>query len=271
MKKIIYLLLALLVVTGAASAQTRKKSKTKKKATSSAVLPVAKGEIKEYGDYLTTQMFTVKKGKDNEVKVEYPLSGNPILVNAIREYIKNSVNDQFTGSLDTPDALLRSALKGKHDVSFGQEGESLSQELVVEYFNPNIITFKDTGYVYMGGAHGMPWVTGKTFMTSDGTPFTLDMLPSFSKMRSSIMKGLAKNFGVSVSGLKDILFDPDELNEYPGTVYITGDGIIFIYQPYEIAPFSEGAPTAIVPLTSEIINMLPDKARQFVTEGASAK
>lgn len=263
MKKIIYLLLAALMVTGVTAAQTSKKSKTKKKTTSAAVLPVTKGETKEYGDYLTTQMFTVKKGKDNQVKVEYPVAGNPALVNAIRSYIKHRLNDKFTGSLDTPDALLRSALKGKRDVQFGQEGESLSQEITVTYSNPNVISFKDEGYVYEGGAHGLPWMSGASFLTSDGTILNIDMMPSFSRMKPYVMQGIADDYNVSVRDLDDILFNADEVNDYPGTVYITADGLKFIYQPYEIAPFSAGAPTAVIPATSNIIDMLSPAGRKF--------
>lgn len=265
MKKVVLLLIMALALTGIVEAQTRKKSSSgKRKAQTSSVLPVTKGEVKQYGDYLTTQIFTVKKGKENEVKVEYPIAGNPVLVDSIRVNIKNNVNPQFTGSLATPDALLRSALKGKRDVSFGQEGESLSQEMLVVYSNPNIITFSDEGYSYYGGAHGMPWVSGNTILVSDGSLLTIDMMPSFYKMKSYIRKGLAKSWDIRESELSNYIDNPDGPEDYPGTVYITDKGLVFIYQPYKIAPYAAGAPTAVVPLTQEVINLLPPAAQRFV-------
>lgn len=247
---------------GNATAQTRKKSSVKSKKTSS-VLPVTKGEIKEYGDFLTTQIFTVKKGKDNKISIEYPISGDPDLVNAMRRYIKNCLNENFTGSLDTPDALLRNALKGKKDVSFGQEGESLEQNFKVIYNNQHVITLDNTGYTYMGGAHGMGWNSGTTFLIENGTEFSESMLPSISKMRPFILQGLAKSYNVSTGDLSDILLtSPNEI-DYPGTIYITGEGITFIYQPYEIAPWSEGTPTSVVPVTNDILNMLTPEGRKF--------
>lgn len=261
MKKIIYLLLAALMVTGIAAAQTRKKSKTKKKTTSAAVLPVTKGETKEYGNYLTTQVFTVKKG-NNDVKIEYPVSGNSALVNSIRKYIKNAVNRNFTGSLETPNALITSLVK-KYS---GRSEDYIAVEIGVIYSNPNIVTFSNNGYEYAGGAHGMSWFDGATFLTANGEELNINMMPSFSKLRPYILEGMAKYYKRSVSDLRDILYNVDELKEYPQTVYIDKDGLTFIYQPYEIAPYMAGAPTSVIPLTSEIINMLPDKAQQFVKE-----
>lgn len=265
MKKIVLLLILAMAFTTATEAQTRKKSGSgKKKSSSAAVLPVTKGETKQYGDYLTTQLFTVKKGKDNKVEIEYPISGDPVLVNAIRKKIKDSVNDKFTGSLDTPDALMRSALKGKKDVKFGQEGESLSQEIKVVYSSPEVITFTDNGYWYGGGAHGMPWSTGKTFLVADGSILTSDMLPSFSKMKPYIRKGFAKSYGVRESEVGDYLFDSNGPDDYSGTVFVTDQGLVIIYQPYEISPYSSGAPTAVIPLAEEIINLFPAKGKRFI-------
>lgn len=257
--------MAAMVMAGTADAQSRKKSTGgKKKKGNVALVSVTKGDVKDYGDHLTTQVFTARKGKDNEVKVEYPIGGNPVLVSAIRNMIKESLNDKFTGSLDNPEALLRGVLKDKKDMKPGSDGESLSQEIVVDYSNPSIVTFTDEGYVYMGGAHGMPWKTGKTFLTTDGSTLEIDMLPAYSKMKPYIRKALAKEYGVNDLG--DVLFDGSGPDEYPQTIYVTDKGLTFIYQAYEIAPYSAGMPTAVVPLTNEVISLLPEAAKRFVTK-----
>lgn len=267
MKKILFILIAVIVVTGTVGAQSRKKSSgSHKKKNTASVLPVAKGEVRDYGDVLTTQVFTVKKGKENEVKVEYPVAGNPTLVNSIRNKIKDSVNEDFTGSLDSPEALLRSALKDKRDMKFGEEGESLSQNIMIIYSNPDIITYSEQKYTYMGGAHGMPLATGQTFLISDGSTLNIDMLPPFSKLRPYIMKGLAESYGVGEKDLDSILFDPSGLSEYPTTVYATDRGLEFVYQPYEIAPYSAGTPRVVVPFTTDVVNLLSDSAKRFVVK-----
>lgn len=264
MKKVIYLLTLVLFFSVSAEAQTRKKtSKTKKTTTS--VLPVTKGAVNEYGDDLTTQIFTIKKGKENKIVIEYPIAGNPQLVRAMRQYIKNSLNDKFTGSLESPEALLRDVMKTKKDVSFGQEGESIEQEIFVTFHNPDIITLEDKGYSYMGGAHGMPWSTGATFLKSDGTELSKSMFPSISRMRPYILEGLGKYFEVSPSQLSgDYIFGNANEIDYPAVPFIVNkDGINFIYQPYEISPFSSGIPVAIVQPTAQILEMLTPAGRRF--------
>lgn len=264
MKKVIYLLTLVLFFSVSAEAQTRKNtSKTKKASTS--VLPVTKGAVNEYGDDLSTQIFTIKKGKENKIVVEYPIAGNPQLVSAMRQYIKNRLNDKFTGSLESPETLLRDVMKTKKDVSFGQEGESIEQEILVSFHNPDIITLEDKGYSYMGGAHGMPWSTGATFLKSDGTELSKSMFPSISRMRPYILEGLGKYFEVSPSRLGEVcIFENINEMDYPSTpIIVNKDGINFLYQVYEIAPFSSGIPVAIVQPTAQILEMLTPAGRRF--------
>lgn len=272
MKKVIFLLMALMVLGISAEAQTRKKTAPKAKKTASSVLPVTKGEVKDYGDYLKTQMFTIKKGKDNKIVLEYPISGNPGLVNAMRQYIKNSLNDKFTGSLDTPEALMRNAIKGAKDVSYGQDGETLDTEFRVIYNTSEFITLKQAGSSYMGGVHGSAWDTGASFLVSDGTVFSESMLPSISKMRPYILQGLAEYFGTSTRALSnDYIFGEANDIDYPSTIYITKDGLNFIYQQYEIAPYSAGIPIAVVPVNAKIIEMLNTAGKQFFKSVSSAE
>lgn len=225
-------------------------------------IPIQKGETKKYGNYLTTCMFIAEKGNDNKLVVEYPVSGNPKLVNAIRKNIKEILDPDFKGTLKSPESLMRSVLKDKRDMKFGEEGESLNEEIKVIYSSPSVITFSNEGYSYMGGAHGMNWCAATTFLISDGTMFDISMLPPFSQMRPFIFKGLAEYFDTKVEDLKDYLFDPDDVG-YPKSVAITDKGLTFYYQPYEIAAYAYGSPDAIVPITPQIVKMLTPAGRQF--------
>ena len=73
---------------------------------------------------------------------------------------------------------------------------------------------------------------------------------------------MAKDRDVSVNDLDNILFNIDEI-DYSGVVYLTEEGINFVYQPYEIAPYSEGIITSVVPATSEVINMMTPQGQRF--------
>lgn len=258
------LILAAVVAAGSftadAKAPVRKKAAARKSASS--VLPVTKGETRQYGDYLVTQQFRIKKGKDNSISVEYPIEGTPELVNALRKEIKERVNPNFTGSLDTPEAMLRSAMKNYRDVSFGDEGESLTEEISVMYATPEVVTLQDAGYTYMGGAHGLGFDTGVTFMVQNGSKLTAEMMPDIKEMRPVILKNIARGLDIPVKDLNEVLFDAQQI-EYPATVFVTKDGLNFAYQPYEIAPYSAGVITAVVP-TSEVIGLLSPEAQKFL-------
>ena len=263
MKKFLVMMLMGLLLAGNVSieAKTTKKTKTTHKKTTS-TLPVKKGEIKKYGDYLTTQFFSAKKGKDSKVELEYPIDGNPQLVSAMRQFIKDRLKSDYTGSLESPEGLIRSVLKDKRDVQYEGIGESLTSEIEVEYATPSIITLKDEGYWYGGGVHGDVWEIGATFLVKDGTVLTTDMFPPIYVMRDTILQGIADKSGVSMAEVYDGLYNASEI-DYPGVVLIDEDGINFIYQLYEIAPFSEGIIKCVIAPTPDLVNSLTPEGQKF--------
>ena len=254
MKKLISILILMLLVVAPADAAARKTA-TKKKTT--ATLTVSKGETRTYGDYLTTQIFSIKKGT-SKITVEYPTAGNSPLVSRIRNCIKESLNQNFTGPIETPDALMKSVIKNI------ERGEELTQDISVIFSSDKVVTILDEGYMYSGGAHGMPWEVGHSFLVADATPFSQSMLPSFWKLRNKIQKALAAYFEVSLSDLADcLMMNPSEL-EYPAAdPYISAEGIVLKWGPYEIAPYSAGLPQAVLPVDDDLLNSLSSEGRKF--------
>lgn len=269
MNKFLSILLVILISAVSAEAKTSSKRSTSKHRTSSP-LAVNKGEVKRYGDYLTTQMFIIKKGKDSEIKVEYPISGNPQLVKAIRYDIKKALDDKFTGSLDTPDALLRSALKYAKDTEFGDESFSLQALIKIDYNCPRYTTYNFFVSEYAGGAHDMYAEWGTTYLNTDGQRFTLDMLPPFSSLEPYILEGIAKSFDTTVSQLGDYLYSDESCEDY-GAVSLGKEDLIFYYQPYEIAPWSAGLIISKVWVSPNIMEMLSPTGRKFFTEPADGE
>lgn len=254
-----------------AGAQTRAKGYGAKKKVAAPALVVTKGETKEYGDYLTTQLFTIKKGK-SYIKVEYPTSGNPKLVNALRKWEKEMINNAYTGTLETPDALLKSAARNI------ERGESLQEEVKVIFSSPEMVTLYDDGYIYFSGAaHGSPIGLGRTFFVKDGSMLTTSQLPSIDKIRPYIIKGLAKYMDVSESELPDVLFTKPAELEYPtneiddtqSNIYYTSDGLTIKYAPYEIGPYAIGMPEALIPAATvqQLLNPQTPKASKNSDNG----
>lgn len=269
MKKLLLPILILALCAAVAEpgyAQTRKKSGASKPRTtatrtkSRAAAPsVVKGAEKTFGDELVTQQFTYKKGKSS-ISVEYPVSGNYELVSAIRGWIRDMLVKDYTGALDTPDAMLKKALTGM------EPGETRNDEVkVIYYADGRAVTILENGEWYGGGAHGMYYEIGATFNPSDGSQLTVSMLPPISKMRPLIKKGLAEYFDVSVSELSDVLMmgDFNDLDYPESNVYVTPEGLNVQYSAYEIAPFSAGLPRAVIPLDKELARMLSPEALSY--------
>lgn len=238
----IFVLILATLMAVPSMAQTKKKATTKKTTTTSAPA-VVKSATQQYGDYLKTQVFSIKRGKSS-ISVEYPVSGNTELVNSIRDYIKNSLSENYTGSLDTPDGLLKSAIK-----NVGR-GEQLEADIKVGFTSKEVITFLFSLYQDFGGAHGHSLEGGKTFLIADGRDLkAYDYFPKFDNVKKSVIESLAKYFETSVSKLGDELFvSIDELDE-PENVYITKEGLNYIWGPEEIAPHFYGLPKATIVTT----------------------
>lgn len=260
-------LVALLTVGAAASVDAAKKrtgSRKTKAKTTAAAPAVKKGEVHNYGNYLTTQDFTYKRGKSS-LTVEYPIGGNPELVDAIRRGIADGIcydyaqgkSYSYSGNLDTPDAMMKKVIS-----SVGR-GEELDETVKVSYAGDNVVTVNCQGYWYAGGAHGAPSDTYMSFLVNDGTMLTGDMMPSISVMRPYMVASLEEEWGIPSYDWTDSgLIDPDDL-DYPGSnPYVGADGLKFTYGAYEIGPYMLGMPTATVS-ASDARKLLTGTAAKF--------
>ena len=133
------------------------------------------------------------------------------------------------------------------------------------------------------GTHGITSVSGITFRKNDGVPFGWNMIKDTTSkdfrnlmregVRSYIRKTLGEN-NVSDENLRSLLIpepgaDPaggNPLKHFPipeTAPYLSQGGMTFVFQPYEIAPFSLGAPKFTIPfrdieqhMTKEALTLL---------------
>ena len=250
MKKLFLIFIALATMVGLPSeAQTKKRTGTAKTASSTAGGVITKGKTYTYGDYLTTQEYSIKRGK-NTIKVEYPISGNSALVASLKQYIKKSLAEKYTGSLESPDGILRAALR-----KIGR-GETLTEEIKIIYTSDKVVTIMTEGDLDAGGAHGRPFETGETFFIDNGKSLrNYEYFPKFNSIRSSVLEGLAKYFDTSVSKLdEELIVSPRDIEE-PSTCYMTKSGLTYVWAPYEIAPYMAGTPKSSVITTGIFLLM----------------
>lgn len=251
MKHIFKLFLLVGLVVGLTAEADAAKKRTRAR-TSNAAPAVTVGETKNYGDALTTCLYTIKKG-DSKISVEYPVGGSPALVKLLRRYVVESVDDKNVNTyanMETPDQLLKAAIRqyGAKAVAGGSR-PTIDQTVSVSYSNNNVVTVKNEGYTYTGGAHEMPWSASATFLIADGSRLSQKMLPSFAAIKPYVLKGFAQYAECSVNDLEGYGYGVDDL-DYPAydSPYIDEKGLNLIYGPYEIGPYSIGMPTAAIPL-----------------------
>ena len=215
-----------------------------------------------------------KNDKSGEYKiiVDFPTSGNPILVNAIREYISESLGISYAGEMennmqgsysgDLGDGqkmidyyfdLKYKEFKNAHDeMAEHMQGDvpTYVSETEIHYLyeTDKFVTYEMKKYEDMGGAHGGTFISGMTFRKSDGRRVEWDLFTK--SMQDVIKKGLKKYFEVNTDEeLENSLsLENTYLLPLPATPPVfTKEGVLFTYQQYEIAAYAAGLPSFIVP------------------------
>lgn len=231
---------------------------------------------KAQNDKLTTKKIAKSLKNDAgefDLTIDFPEGGNATLVNAIREYISESLGSTYGGGEDE-------SLQGSYigDLADGEKMATYYFDLKVKEFNgmyndmkqdgmpevpelassikitkdyetDKVVTFLYNSYENGGGAHGGAVGSGMTFRKSDGRRIDWDLFTTV-KMQSIIRDGLKEYFEVKTN---DELAGCLTLNDsfilpMPVTPPLFGkDGIIVTYQQYEIASYAAGMPSFVIP------------------------
>ncbi len=147
----------------------------------------------------------------------------------------------------------------------------------------NYVSFKFTLAECAGATHGVTSISGITLRKSDGVAFGWNMLKDttaedFHKMLRegvrSYFKETLGEYEVSNENLCSLLVydrekslvDYNPLHNFPipkTQPYLSQSGMTFVYQPYEIAPYSLGTPTFTIPF-SEIKCFMTAEALRLI-------
>lgn len=211
-----------------------------------------------------------KEVGENELQIEYPVSGNPALVASVRNWLNEQLSDTYKGDMDNPEAFFRHyAARLGQDPDLNEYGGYTKDEFEVEYENDYIVTYDYTYYVYEGGAHGMGGSYGTTFLQSDGKIFDKECITSYASLHQLFIDGLKRYFKVKTDQeLLGCLLSVNDLKQLapPGMKpWIEEEGVAFSYTPYEIAPYSAGSPNFIIPY-SKIAPYLTSEGKRFFGE-----
>ena len=272
LQPIVFVLLMAVVYGCNQKAQTPLPSPSQNDSTSVAVNEQEDGQ--KDGKLTYKQVEQSKKDKSGEYKIiiDFPTSGNPLLVNAIREYISESLGISYAGEMennmqgsysgDLGDGqkmidyyfdLKYKEFKKAHDLmAENMTGDvptfASETEIHFLYETDKFVTYEMKKYEDMGGAHGGTFISGMTFRKSDGRRVDWELFTK--SMQDVIKKGLKKYFEVNTDEeLENSLsLENTYMLPLPATPPVfTKEGVLFTYQQYEIAAYAAGLPSFIVP------------------------
>lgn len=138
--------------------------------------------------------------------------------------------------------------------------------------NGKFVSLSINSYRFEGGAHGSSVISQQTFRKEDGREFGWNNMFSEENkyaLRDLLKKGVMQYFEIDrEEDLKNFLLNPDDafllpLPETPPVML--KDGIRFVYQQYEIAPYASGMPAFTLPY-SEVKPLLTTSAKELLDE-----
>ena len=126
-------------------------------------------------------------------------------------------------------------------------------EYKIVYVDARYLSFYVEAYVCAGfNAHGGTSITVGTIDRKTGQVLkAADLIPErrMAEVRAALVDGIAKKLG----GKKNLLSEPKIIDN----CYLAADGIHFVYNEYEVAPYAEGPVDAVVQVPTDISKPVP--------------
>lgn len=238
---------------------------------------------------LEFKKFTYEKSEgicDVSIKADYPVDGSEDVVKAIREYLRDAMGGDETVKLNADgDNLLTAAGERRMQTLREASGDIdpeyvpgcyIHETLSYGYENDYFITIIDEQEEYLGGVHGVEYQGGATFSKSTGKRFDESMLKTGTSDFNQLLKeGMKRYFcetesveSMTDGELKDYLLGVDDLDNIPMPgmgIYLSAEGVVFTYQPYEVSYYAAGLPQFTV--TYKDIKPFLTKAGKRFIEG----
>jgi len=137
---------------------------------------------------------------------------------------------------------------GDEDLNFMGSREDLYFSIPI-YMDENEVVFLSSGYLYMGGAHG---ISSSQYFVFDRLKQTVIPLENIlqnkddEKLQGIIYSNFVKKYGKENAGM---LFEKTRLLPATNNYYITPGGICFAYSEYEIGPYCMGNVSVTISLS----------------------
>lgn len=184
------------------------------------------------------------------IRAEIPDSA---LSQAVGEWMDEQLGGYYTGNVTDMQGLVDfygSALCDSLRPSLAEgyaEQVEYEAEMVKSYETPQFVTYSLSTYLDLGGAHPVSTDRGATFRKSDGRRLSWDIIRNgmSSELNNLLVQTLCDYCGVDdETELEGMLMDKDvSALPLPKTPpYFVENGVVVVYQQYEIAAYALGMP-----------------------------
>ena len=219
-----------------------------------------------------------------DVGGRYPSGTNTALVNATRTWIRDHITENkypVGNGAELVEKVGQNVMNQfRSDIADFMCPMEYTAKFRVPYISDKVVTVDAWTYTYQGGAHGESVLGSQSFMAENGKALSTDGIFKKASRRSVVSlvkKALARQYFQSAS-IREYVFDPAAIGLPACPPVFTEKGIKFQYQPYEIAPYSSGAPECVIPysqlrsfMTSEACSLIPASAKTAPTQKSAAK
>lgn len=165
--------------------------------------------------------------------------------------VLESARDTFFAGYTQLQQQLKKQAQTRMAASFNWESDV---EMKILWNADNHISMAYEGYQYTGGAHGLSNTLLQVFDLNTAKVLTIQDIfkPGYeAQLREVLEKHLRAAYdipeGAALNGDHGILFDPHLA--LTRNFYLTGKGVGFIYNPYEVAPYAVGPIELFVPFS----------------------
>lgn len=192
--------------------------------------------------------------------VDYPVNIDTVAYPELTDSVRCWISQMLLPSSSEP-VMTRRVLEEAADVFFGELGGNewgANKSVILRkvYEDGEYLSYDAAEYMYCGGsAHGMCHISGATFRKDDGHRLIWkDFGERDGELRKKLTDSMKKELGFATTDeLMSSLLEPEsEACRMPdGTLalplpnaepWLTSDGWVFSYQPYEIMCWAAGAP-----------------------------
>ncbi|GAB4413121.1 MAG: DUF3298 and DUF4163 domain-containing protein [Bacteroidia bacterium] len=201
------------------------------------------------------------------ITLAYPQAGDGAFGSAFNAYVAGFVRSALAMDPETRsdlpfDSLIDQNFRAYeayvHDMGGDAQGWSIEVDGEVIYTSPSTISVSLSQYSYLGGAHpngfvhlaSMDAITGQTLAWTDLVRDTLALLP-LAEAAFRAERELAPGDDLAEAGF----WFPESGFALPANYALTDEGLLVIYNPYEVAPYVMG-PTSFVVARSELGDLL---------------